>query len=440
MKITLSQFAGWCGGTGSFPATAVSSWSIDTRTLEPGAVFIALAGESHDGHTYLETAAERGAIAAVVDGRGWKQPAGMELIRVSDTLQALQRAAHHARLSMSVPFIAITGSAGKTTTKETVAALVSSRLVVTKNEGNLNNHIGLPLSILRMDNAAQAAVVEMGMNHSGEIRQLAEIAQPTIGVVTNVGTAHIENFDSIEGVAAAKRELIEVLGPNGVAILNYDDVRVRRFQEAHQGRTVTFGVGEGADVRAESLTLDAEGASFEVRGCAFRTPLPGAHGVSNVLAGVTVGLELGLTLPEMAAAAAILRPGRMRGERIEFEGMTIWNDCYNSNPEAAMAMLDTLAASPGARKIAVLGEMLELGRWSEALHRTVGEHASRLGIDLIIGIRGAARHLATAGQFYDDPAEAGAAARAAARRGDVILFKGSRGTRVEKALERFMTN
>lgn len=447
MILTLHEIARLTGSNSPGSDQPYSQWSIDTRTLTPGAFYIALRGENHDGHSFLEAAAAKGATAALVDDREWPEPAGMRLIRVSDTLLALQRLAYEVRPRLHFPLIAITGSAGKTTTKEAIATLVGEARRVTRNEGNLNNHIGLPLSLLRMDETAQAGVLEMGMNHAGEIRFLCSIAQPDIGVITNVGTAHIENFESAEGIALAKRELIESLDGDGTAVLNYDDPRVRAFVSVHPGDNVTYGMEEGADVRAENVTTTAEGSSFTIDGVPFEIALPGRHGVWNVTAGVAVGSVLGIPLEVMADAARSLRSGKMRGERLVHNGITILNDCYNSNPEAAKAMLDTLAAIPAGRRIAVLGEMLELGAWAEPMHREVGAYAAQLGIDTVIAIRGAAAHLAEAARkggaavhFFEEPAGAGEALRSLASPGDAVLCKGSRGTRVEIALERFMAN
>jgi UDP-N-acetylmuramoyl-tripeptide--D-alanyl-D-alanine ligase len=445
MRLTLNEIARLTGSWSAPGEDVIGEWSIDTRTLPAGALYVALRGETHDGHSFLEAAAAKGAAAALVDDREWPEPPGMRLIRVHDTLEALQRLAREARPRLHFPLVAITGSAGKTTTKETVAALLGAARRVTRNEGNLNNHIGLPLSLLRMDETAQAGVLEMGMNHAGEIRFLCSIARPDIGVVTNVGTAHIENFEGIEGIALAKRELIESLGPDGTAILNFDDERVRAFADIHPGDTVTYGMGEGAEIRAENVSLTAEGSTFTIDGVEFAIQLPGRHGVLNVTAGAAVGSTLGIPLEVMADAARALRSGRMRGERLVHHGITILNDCYNSNPEAAKAMIDTLAALPAGRRIAVLGEMLELGPWAEAMHREVGAYAAAKGIDAVVAIRGAAVHLASAAEaggseayFFEEPAAAGEALRSLARPGDAMLCKGSRGTRVEKALERFM--
>ena len=443
MILTVNEIAEFVGAANPADPRPIGQWSIDTRTLPAGALYIPLKGDTHDGHNFLEAAAQRGATAALVDDRNWPEMPGMRLIRVADTLAALQQLAARARRKITYPLVAITGSAGKTTTKETVAALTGAA----RNEGNLNNHIGLPLSLLRLNANAQCAVLEMGMNHADEIRFLADIARPNIGLVTNVGTAHIENFSGIEGIALAKRELIEELGPEGVAVLNYDDPRVRAFAEIHPGRVVNYGIEQGADVRAENVQITATGSTFHIHGTPFEIQLPGKHGVSNVTAAVAVGSILGIPLSTMAEAARSLQSGKMRGERLTHNGITILNDCYNSNPEAAKAMLDTLAAMPGQRKIAVLGEMLELGVWAEKMHAEVGAHAAAIGIDVVVAIRGAARHLAHAAEkagvethFFEEPASAGDALRTIARQGDVVLCKGSRGTRVEKALERFMAN
>jgi UDP-N-acetylmuramoyl-tripeptide--D-alanyl-D-alanine ligase len=315
---------------------------------------------------------------------------------------------------------------------------------VGKTIGNLNNHVGAPLSILRLSDECRVAVLEMGMNHAGEIRALAEIARPNMGVVTNVGYAHTEFFDSIEDVAAAKRELIEALPADGTAVLNADDPRVGHWKAAH---TVTFGFSRSADVRAEKLALDPNGSRFEVCGVPFETPLPGRHGVMNALAAIAVAGLYGIALRQLAEAARSLHPGKMRGERLESAGITILNDCYNANPEAVRAMLDVLGAIPARRRFAVLGEMLELGPSAEPLHREIGSYVAGRGIDVLIGIRGASRHMVDeavragmsgAAYFFDDPATAGDFLRRLACEGDAVLFKGSRGVAVEKAMERLL--
>jgi len=419
----------------------VGGWSVDSRTLAPGDLYFALRGPCHDGHDFVEEAIRKGAAGVVVD-----HP--IEGIRnalvVEDTLGALQSLAKWARKRWCGQVIGVTGSAGKTTTKDAIAHLLSVEMEVGKTIGNLNNHVGTPVSILRLPDDCRAAVLEMGMNHAGEIRALAEIARPNVGVVTNVGYAHTEFFDSIEGVAAAKRELVEALPPEGTAVLNADDSRVAAFAASH---TVTFGFSEGADVRAEKLELAPGGSRFEVDGVPFEMPLPGRHGVMNALAAIAVAGLYGLPPRRLTEAARSLQPGKMRGERIESAGITILDDCYNANPEAVRAMLDVLGATPGRRRLAVLGEMLELGPLAEPLHREIGSYVAGRGIDVLIGIRGASRHMVDeavragmsgAAYFFEDPAAAGDFLRRLAQRGDAVLFKGSRGVAVEKAMERLL--
>jgi UDP-N-acetylmuramoyl-tripeptide--D-alanyl-D-alanine ligase len=364
---------------------------------------------------------------------------------VSDTLCGLQTLGAWARAQWGGTIVGVTGSAGKTTTKDAIAHLLSSEIRTGKTVGNFNNHVGVPLSILRLPDECTAAVLEMGMNHAGEIRRLAEIARPQIGVVTNVGYAHVEFFDSIEGVAAAKRELIEGLPRDGVAVLNADDPRVLGFRDAHPGRSITFGFSEAADVRAEAVELGPEGGRFRACGVDFETGMAGRHAVMNLLAAIAVATCFDIPPARLQAAAASFGVGKMRGERLVHNGITIWNDCYNSNPEAARSMIDVLRETPARTRIAVLGEMLELGHAAAELHGELGRYAAQHGVDVLIGVRGAARAMVEAAKaeglradYFDTPADAGEYARSIARPGDVVLFKGSRGVQVERALERFV--
>jgi UDP-N-acetylmuramoyl-tripeptide--D-alanyl-D-alanine ligase len=283
------------------------------------------------------------------------------------------------------------------------------------------------------------------MNHAGELRDLAGIAQPDIGVVTNVGYAHVEFFGSIDGVAAAKRELIEALPPAGVAVLNADDPRVLAFRQAYAGRTVTFGFSEQADVRAERVEPGSGVSRFRALGVEFECGAPGRHGVMNALAAIAVASVFQIAPERLRDAVRSFVPGDMRGQRTEHGGIVVWNDCYNSNPEAAESMLDVLRETPAVKRIAVLGEMLELGLAAGELHRRVGRYAAQRKIDFLIGVRGNARAMVEAAQeaglparFVESPAAAGEFAHEIARPGDAILFKGSRGVRVEDALERFL--
>lgn len=421
----------------------VTGWSVDSRTLAPGDLFFALKGPNHNGSEYVDEVLARGAAEAVVEGG-----AGNNRLIVPDTQAALEKLALWARERWGGDVVGVTGSAGKTSTKEVIARLLGSQIPVGKTTGNFNNHVGLPLSILRLPDEARIAVLEIGMNHAGEIRHLCSIAKPRIGVVTNVGYAHIEMFDSLDGIAGAKRELIECLPADGLAVLNADDPYVRNFGEVHAGPVVLFGFSEDAHVRAHDVEFRPDGTRFRVCGATFETRLQGRHAVLNILAGIAVALHYGIAPAKLVDSVAALEAGKMRGERLIANGITILNDCYNSNPDAVRAMLDVLRDTPAQRRIAVLGEMLELGRWSESLHRDIGRYAAESGVDVLVGIRGAARFTVDAAVeaglqpgaafFFEDPIAAGDQLRMTAHQGDAILFKGSRGTRVERALERFL--
>jgi UDP-N-acetylmuramoyl-tripeptide--D-alanyl-D-alanine ligase len=426
----------------------VTGWSVDSRTLRPGDLYFALRGPHHDGHAYVAEVLKNGAVGAIVDrGVDGLAPAAL---RVGDSLAALQTLASSARREWGGDAVGVTGSAGKTTTKDVIAEMLSEGFKTAKTEGNLNNHVGLPLSLLRIDDQARVAVLEMGMNHAGEIRELAGIAQPNVGVVTNIGWAHVENFDSIEGIAAAKRELIEALPPDGTAVLNADDPHVAAFASVHKGPVVTFGESEKATVRAEDVKFSEDGLAFRVGGTRFESPLTGRHSVANLLAGIAVAGIYGITPDRLTDRVRNIRPGKMRGERFRHQGILVFNDCYNSNPDAARAMLAVLRDTPARRRFAVLGEMLELGRWAEPLHREVGNYAAECGIDVLVGLRGAACYMLDAAKrsglrddaafFFDDPVPAGQLVRSLAQPGDAILFKGSRGIHVELAMEQFLAS
>jgi len=431
------------------PDAMVTGWSVDSRTLQPGDLFFALRGPVNDGHVHVAEVFEKGAVAAVVA----ESIGGGPVLRVDDTLRALQQLAGWARREWRGDVVAVTGSAGKTTTKDVIAEMLATEIATAKNQGNLNNHVGLPLSLLRLEETAGVAVLEMGMNHAGEIRDLAAIARPDVGVVTNVGYAHIENFEAVEDIAAAKRELIEALGDRGTAVLNADDERVAAFAAGHRGRTILYGQSPAAQVRAEDVEYTrgdgTPGVRFRVGAVRFESELTGRHSVSNVLAGIAVAGVYGIAPERLREKVQELTPGKMRGERLQHNGVLIFNDCYNSNPDAVRAMLEVVRDTPARRRIAVLGEMLELGRWAEPLHRDVGNYAAVCGFDVLVGIRGAACYMvdavkragltADAAFFFDDPEEAGRLVRTLAQPGDVILFKGSRGVHVEHALEEFLS-
>jgi UDP-N-acetylmuramoyl-tripeptide--D-alanyl-D-alanine ligase len=445
VKLEWDQVVSAMGAGGPTGRPPVSGWSIDTRTLEPGDLFFALRGPNHDGHEHVRDALARGAAGAVVErGVGDARP----LLIVDDTLAALQRLAAWARAEWGGQVVGVTGSAGKTTTKDMIAQLLATALPIGKTIGNYNNHFGVPLSILRLPDLSWVAVLEMGMNHAGEIRALAGLARPDVGVVTNVGFAHVEFFDSIEGVAAAKRELIESLPPRGTAVLNADDPYVASFARAHRGRTITYGL-ESGEVRPSEIELGDKATRFRLDGRWFETTATGRHNLLNWMAAFAVARVFEVDGAALPDAVRTFRAGKMRGERLEWRGAVIWNDCYNANPEAMRSTIDLLGATPARRRIAVLGEMLELGKCAEPLHREVGKHVAERGIDVLIGIRGAARHMVDeavragmsggAAHFFEEPAAAGDFARDLLREGDAVLFKGSRGIQVERALERVLS-
>jgi UDP-N-acetylmuramoyl-tripeptide--D-alanyl-D-alanine ligase len=449
MKLTLARIAEFVSATGEFDRNAVAQgYSIDSRTLQAGELFFAVKGERLDGHDFVAQALEKGVVAAVVrKDQMARYPAKGRLLAVDDALLALQTLAAAVRRLWGKTLVGITGSVGKTTTKEAIAHLLATRLRVLKSEGNFNNHFGLPLMLLRLEAGHDAAVIELGMSHLGEIAALARIAQPEIGVVTAVAPVHLEFFKSVAEIARAKYELVESLHAGGTAVLNADDEYVSQFGRDFHGKVITFGLRPAADVRAENIQpRGPAGSVFDlvVGACREKATLPlvGTHNVSNALAAVAVALERGLTPSEAVAALATLTPADKRGQVLQIGNITLINDCYNSNPKALDAMVDTLAAMPAKRRIVVAGEMLELGPTGEELHRQCGRHLAGKEIDLLLGVRGLAQPMVEAAksagitaEFVATPEEAGEWLLREMRDGDVVLLKASRGVKLEKALE-----
>lgn len=451
MKLPLWRVAEFVQASGKFDGEQVAgSYSIDSRTLQPGDLFFAVRGERLDGHDYVDKALQAGASGAVIaiDQADRFGRSGKVLI-VKDTLVALQRLGAAVRRLWGKRLVGVTGSAGKTTTKDVMAHVLSTRFRVLKSQGNLNNHFGLPLQLLKLEAEHDIAVIEMGMSHAGEITALCEIAKPDWGVVTAVAPVHLEFFpDGIAGIARAKYELIASLPPSGVAFLNADDAYVSQFGRDFRGKVVMFGISHAADVSAKSLEdLGPHGSRFQLHAGGVITsaelPLLGSHNVSNALAGVAVALEAGVTPSEAAASLASLKAPDKRGQVLQISGATIINDCYNSNPKALEAMVDVLAASPAKRRIVVAGEMLELGPAAPDLHRQSGNHIAQRKIDILLGVRGAASFIvegAAAGgvfaKFVPEPEQAGDWLAENLKSGDVVLLKASRGVKLERALER----
>jgi UDP-N-acetylmuramoyl-tripeptide--D-alanyl-D-alanine ligase len=458
MNLTLAEAAIGTGAVLEAPASlahagaiVAGGYSIDSRSVAPGELFFAVRGERLDGHDFVAAALERGAVAAVVSrARVATLPdaaLAAPLLIAEDPLLALQALAAHVRRQWGKRVVGITGSAGKTTTKEAIAAALGAKFHVLKSQGNLNNGFGLPLQLLRLQPEHEIAVVEMGMNHAGEIATLARIAGPDWGVVTNVGTAHVENFaEGQAGIARAKFELVEALPASGVAFLNCTDPYVSQFGRDFPGRVVYFGAGPCADPQIVSAAEDANGLHVQYRAGeregVFTLRLLGGHNAANAIAGLAVALEAGVDLEAAVAALEGLTAGDKRGQLTELAGATILNDSYNSNPEALRSMIQTLAARPARRRILIAGEMLELGEHGPALHAACGRAAAEAGLDLVVGVRGNAEHLAAAAcaggvasLFLPDAEAAGRWLARNLRAGDQVLVKGSRGVHLERALE-----
>ncbi|MGA7158871.1 MAG: UDP-N-acetylmuramoyl-tripeptide--D-alanyl-D-alanine ligase [Acidobacteriaceae bacterium] len=455
MRLTLGQIADWIHAEGEFDTSAEAlGYSIDSRTIGAGDLFFAVRGERVDGHDYVETALKDGAVAAVVSMR-WLKPALVDevrLLRVPESesdcvLHSMQTLAREVRRAWGGRVIGVTGSAGKTTTKECVAAVLAAKFKVLKTEGNFNNHFGLPLTLLRLETEHEVAVLEMGMNHAGEIRALAKIAEPDWAVVSNVGPVHLEFFaDGLEGIARAKYELVEALPKDGVAFLNADDPRVRKFGERMGERAVLFGMSADAEVRAEEFVDHGlRGSEFQLvergkeRG-QVNLHLPGRHNVMNALAAVAVGRRSGVDALDAMGALERMTPTEKRGNLLEWRGAEIVNDTYNSNPKALDGMVEALRNTEAERRIVVAGEMLELGPEGSRLHRECGEKMA--GMDVVVGVRGLAEELVggarakgVIAEFVESPEQAGAWMRANLRDGDVVLLKASRGVKLERALE-----
>jgi UDP-N-acetylmuramoyl-tripeptide--D-alanyl-D-alanine ligase len=444
------------------PMARMAGVSIDSRAVQPGELFLAIRGPRHDGHTFIAGAISRGAAAGVVareEFPEYSEEVRRKLFAVDDTLVGLHRLASRAteiwrKAKPGRQIGAVAGSIGKTTTKEILAALVAARFRVLKTQGNLNNEYGLPLTLLQLDDEHDAAVVEMGMSHRGELARLAQIAPPDVGVITRIAVEHLEFFSSIEEIALAERELIENLAwPGATAVLNADDERVARFADVAHGNVIWFGTGARAQFRAEAIEeRGVEGSAFDFVSPSGRArlelPLIGRHNVMNALAALAAASVWGIGAAEAQSVFRTLVPADKRGEVVRFEnGLTVINDSYNSSPTALNALAELLAATPGyRRRILAAGEMLELGTSSAELHRECGKLAGSLaGIDWIVGVRGHAAELVRAAidaghapdraKFFENSDDAAKFLAEFVAGGDLLLLKGSRGVKMEKVLD-----
>ncbi len=457
VRLTLEWIADVVGGTlrANDATVEVGQVVTDSRTIAGGDLFVALRGPRFDGHAFVAEVIGKGAVAVVVEP-GTVVAGDAGLIEVPDTLAALQALARAVRTASGTRVVAITGSAGKTTTKEATAALLATRLRVVKNAGNFNNHIGLPLSLMPLRSGPDAAVMELGMNHAGEIRTLVQIARPNVRVWTNVGDAHLGFFASSDAIADAKAEILDAATPDTVLVCNADDARVMQRCRGFVGRTITFGESEGATVRASDVDdrgLNGVRALVSTPSGRVRihTPLLGRGNLSNVLAAVAVADHFGVPLADIAEAVAHLTPADRRGvvRRLR-RNIVLVDDSYNSSPAALRLALDLVARETSAAgKVAVLGEMLELGEHATALHGACGAAAATVGLRLLFAVGGAAAGVlaeaavaagmpvGTVRHFASSP-EAADAAVGALRDGDLVLVKGSRGARVDVVADRIM--
>jgi UDP-N-acetylmuramoyl-tripeptide--D-alanyl-D-alanine ligase len=441
-----------------------SGVSIDTRTLIPGELFVAIRGERFDGADFAGAAIEAGAGGVVVErgrARGLALEKGVRplaeavvVIEVDDTVAALQALAQAVRRASGTKVVAITGSAGKTTTKEVTGEFLAARYRVVRNRGNFNNHIGLPLSLIELRQRPEIAVVELGMNHAGEISTLVRVAEPDVRVWTNVGEAHVGFFHSVDGIADAKAEIFDGATPATVLVANADDDRIAQRLPRFAGRVVTFGIDRQADVRATAVRsrgIDGTDAMVATPSGAFdlSTPLIGRGNLANVLAATAVAIEFDVPLSDVADRAGRLAPASRRGEVLRLANdVTVIDDSYNANPSATRRALDVLRdATDRSRRVAVLGEMLELGEHAVALHEDVGRDAARAGVDVLIAVGGEpARALAHAAIAAGMPRakviyvatsdEAADVAAALVQHGDLLLVKGSRGVRTDRVVDR----
>jgi UDP-N-acetylmuramoyl-tripeptide--D-alanyl-D-alanine ligase len=450
--LPLSQIAQLAGSSISSgdQTVVVTKVNTDSRTLKPRELFVALRGQNFDGHNFVQSAAQTGAAGAIVES-GWNGeiPKNFALIRTKDTLQAYQDLAANYRKSLTLKVVAITGSNGKTSTKDFTAAVLAHRFRVTKTEGNFNNHVGLPRTILEATSGDQIGVWEIGMNHPGEIATLAKVAAPDVAVITNIGVAHIEFMGSREKIAEEKGSLAEAVGTEGTIILNADDAFTRTVASRARGKVILAGSTSGS-IRAGEITQSGTGTDFTIlegaHRCRAQLSVPGLHMVQNALLAIAAGRIFGLSLEECAAELVAAPLTKARSQIKDIGGVQFLDDSYNANPDSMKAALRTLVElDADGKRIAVLGEMRELGDQSERGHREVGETAAALKVDQLIAIGDVAAAIADAAgraglrktTIVKSTLEAAEVLGEIAAPGDLILIKGSRAARTEEVIEHF---
>jgi UDP-N-acetylmuramoyl-tripeptide--D-alanyl-D-alanine ligase len=423
--------------------------STDTRTVKQGDLFIPLVGENFDGHDFIDKAIQNGAAGIVFSRKEMCIPEHITAIAVTDTLLALQNLARFHRQRFTIPIVAITGSNGKTTTKDMAAAVLSNQFQVLKTNANYNNEIGLPLTLLQLTKQHEVAVVEMGMRGRGQISQLANIALPTIGIITNVGETHLELLGSIENIAAAKAELLDVIPENGLSILNGDNVHVREMSKQAKSRILLFGLEQG-DIKAENIQMKAQSMNFVCRFAnnqfSVEIPTTGRHNVYNGLAAIVLGMELGMTPESICAGLKNFNASPMRLHIEKLGDYLIVNDAYNASPMSMSAAIETLVEVAQDRKVAVLGDMLELGSIAVAAHEKIGEQLAKNHVDIVITVGELAANIAKKASLYgidkvvacSNHEEAQEALHKLLEPGDTILIKGSRGMKMESIIKMFL--
>ncbi len=462
MKLTLDDILKATGGelVKSGKSTSFDGVGIDTRAMKENEVFVAVKGAHYDGHDFLGEAVRKGTPAVVVASPAplSGKPADVlvagdvSVVKVRDTVTALGDIASWWRSRFDAPCVAITGSNGKSTTKEMVSAIASVRGPVLKTEGNFNNLIGLPLTVFRWEKEHKTAVLEMGMNAKGEIRRLAEVSRPDVGLITNVTAAHLEKLENVEGVAQAKGELFDVMAGKGIAIINDEDPWVKKLGKKYGGRTITFGMQNTSDVQfrhMESTDLTSTDLTLRIMGeeRTIKLPLPGTHNVMNAMAAIAVGTALEIGLDDILSRITEFHPMSMRFERVQLSnGVCMVNDSYNANPQSMKAAFRTVGSARRAgRFVAVLGVMLELGLHAAELHREVGRAAAEAGIERLFVFGNFADEIAQGAreggldnskiEEFDDIESLKSTVENEIRAGDVLLVKGSRGMRMERIVE-----